>query len=109
MSTLPQRLTEALSGYSGREVVIGRRPIPARVIRAVDHGVAVEHGRGIVMAARVRAVEHVAEEAMHATGRISQSETFWTRHCPHGAARFQAIADLAAMSLADIVAETGRE
>jgi hypothetical protein len=61
------------------------------------------------MAARARALEHVAEEALHAAGRLSQSEAFWTRNCPHGAARFQAIADLAAMGLADIVAETGRE
>jgi hypothetical protein len=106
---LPQRLSEVLGGSASREVAIGRRPVPARVVRAVDHGVAVEHGRGIVMAARARALEHVAEEATHATGRLSQSEAFWTQHCPHGAARFQAIADLAAMGLADIVAEMGRE
>lgn len=109
MPNLPQRLSDVLGGSAGREVAIGRRPVPARVVRAVDHGVAVEHGRGIVMAARARALEHVAEEAMHAAGRISQSEAFWTRHAPQGAARFQAIADLAAMGLADIVAEMGRE
>jgi hypothetical protein len=85
------------------------RPIPARVLRAVDHGVAVEHGRGIVIAARVRAMEHVADEALHAAGHLSQSEAFWTRQAPHGAARYQAIADLAAMALADIVAEMGRQ
>lgn len=88
---------------------LDRRPVPVRVVRAVDHGVAVEHARAIITAARVRAVEHVADEALHAAGRLSQSEAFWTRHAPHGAARYQAIADLAAMALADIVAETGRE
>lgn len=81
---------------------------PARVERAVRQGVAVEHGRGIVVAARVRAVEHVANEALHATGRLSQSEGFWMQHAPRGAGRYQVIADLAAMALADIVAETGR-
>jgi hypothetical protein len=82
--------------------------VPARIVRAVDHGVAVEHGRGIVMAARARALEHVADEALQAAGRLSQSEAFWTRHAPQGAVRFQAIADLAAMALADIVADAGR-
>lgn len=109
MSKLPQRISEVFGGYWGRDVVIGRRSLPARVVRAVDHGVAVERGRGIVMMARARALKYVADEAVHAAGRISQSEVFWSQHCPHGAARLQAIADLAAMSLADIVAETGRQ
>jgi hypothetical protein len=108
--TLPQRLTDLLGGgYTGREVAIGRRQPPARVARAVDYASAVEHGRGIVRAAQVRALEYVAEEALQATGRLSQSEVFWTRHCPHGAARFQAIADLAAMGMANIVSDMGRE
>ena len=110
MPNLPQRLSEVLGGgYAGREVAIGRRPVPARVVRAVDHGVAVEHGRGIVRAAEVRALEYVAEEAIQATGRLSRSEALWTRHCPHGAARFQAIADLAAMGMANILSDMGRE
>jgi hypothetical protein len=109
MPNLPQRLSDVLGGSTGREVVIGRRQPPARVVRAVDHGVAVEHGRGIVRAAQVRALEYVTEEAIQATGRLSQSEAFWTQHCPHGAARFQTIADLAAMGLANIVSDMERE
>ncbi|GLZ40930.1 hypothetical protein [Actinokineospora sp. NBRC 105648] len=108
MSSLPERLSGALSKY-GYQDELGYRPVPARVVRAVNYGVAVEHGRAIVQAARARAVEHVAEEAMQAAGRLSQSEAFWMRHAPQGAGRFQAIADLAAMALADIVSEAGRD
>ena len=109
MSNLPRRLSDAVNDLAGREVSIGRRSVPAHVRRAVNHAVAVEHGRGIVKAAQVRAVEYVAEEALHATGRLARTEAFYARHVPHAAARLQAIADLAAMNLADIVAETGRD
>jgi hypothetical protein len=108
---LPRRLSDATSGFSGREVfeVLGRRPVPAHVERAVNRGVAVEHGRGIVRAAQARAVEYVAEEALQAVGRLARTEAVYARHVPHAAARLQAIADIAAMNLADIVAETGQD
>jgi hypothetical protein len=109
MPNLPHRLSDAMDVLSGREVSIGRRPMPSRVQRAVHEAVAVEYGRGSVQAARVRALEQVADEAMQATGRLSQLEAFWTQHAPHGAGRYQAIADVAAMAMANIVAETGRE
>lgn len=69
MSNLPRRLSDAVGDLAGREVSIGRRPVPARVERAVHQGVAIERGRGIVQAARVRSVEYVANEAMHAIGQ----------------------------------------
>lgn len=106
MAYLPRRLSDA-TGFSGRE--LGRRPVPFHVERAVNRGVAVEHGRGIVRAAQARAVEYVAEEALHAVGRLARTEAVYARHVPHAAARLQAIADIAAMNLADIVAETGRD
>jgi hypothetical protein len=87
---------------------MGRRAVSAKVERAVNHAVAVEHGKGIVQAARVRALDYVAEEAMHVTGRLAGLEAFYGRQAPHAAARLQAIADLAAMNCAEIVAETGR-
>jgi hypothetical protein len=106
-------VASSLSRFSdasgGRRDGLGRRWVPARVERAVTNGVAVEHGRGIVRAAQVRAVEYVAEEALQAVGRLARTEAFHARYVPHAAARLQAIADLAAMNLADIVAETGRE
>ena len=108
MAYLPRRLSDASSGFSGREVS-GRHPVSGDVKRAVNRGVAVEHGRGIVRAAQVRAVEYVAEEALQAVGRLSRTEAFYARQVPHATARLQAITDLAAMNLADIVAETGRD
>jgi hypothetical protein len=108
MAYLPRRLGDAVDGLSGRDG-LGRPRVPARVVRAVNRGVAIEHGRGIVRAAQVRAVEYVAEEALQAVGRLSRTEAIYARQVPHAAARLQAIADLAAMNVADIVAETGRD
>jgi hypothetical protein len=105
---LPSRFSDASSGFSGRDA-LGRRPVPARVERAVNRGVAVVRGRGMVRAEQVRATEYVAEEALQAVGRLSRTEAFLARQVPHATARLQAIADLAAMNLADIVAETGRD
>lgn len=102
MAYLPRRLSDTSNIFSGRDA-LGRRPVPACVERAVNRGVAVEHGRGIVRAAQVRAVEHVAEEALQAVGRLARTEAIYARHVPHAAARLQAIVDLAAMNLADIV------
>lgn len=104
---VPSRLNDALGGFS-RPDVLGRYRVPVRVERAVNRGVATEHGRGLVRAAQVRAVEYVAEEALQAMGRLSRTEAFHARYVPHAAARLQVIADIAAMNVADIVAETGR-
>lgn len=108
MASSLSRFSDASSGFPRRDA-LSRRPVPRRVEKAVNHGMAVELGRGDVRAAQVRAMEYVAEEALHAMGRLSRTEAFHTRYVPHAAARLQAIADLAAMSLADIVAETGRD
>jgi hypothetical protein len=102
---VPSRLDDALS----RRDVLGRRWVPARVERAVNRGVATEHARALVRTAQVRAVEYVAEEALQAVGHLSRMEAIYARHVPHALGRLQAIADLAAMNLADIVAETGRD
>ena len=108
MPNYPIRFAGSLDAATARDVRL-RGVAPARVVRAVEHGQAVEHGRGLVQAARIRAMERVAEEALHATGRISQTEMFWVRHAPHAAGRVAAIADLAAMALADVVSELGRD
>jgi hypothetical protein len=108
MPNLPNRLSDAVEALSGREVSIGRRPAPPRVQRAVHQAVAVEHGRGIVQAARVRAVEYVANEAMQAVAGLTELETLYLQRAPLGEARYRAIADTAACALANIVAETGR-
>jgi hypothetical protein len=107
MSNLPTHLSSALDPFTTR-ASLSRQQVPTRIERAIRHETAVEHGRGIVQAARVRAVEHVAHEALSATSHLSQLEALYTRQAPHAAGRLQAIADMAALSMADIVAETGR-
>lgn len=110
MPLLPEPLSEALDALAGRPPAgLGRRPVPARVRRAVDQGVAIEHGRAVVMAARVRALGHVAHEAMQEVGQLSQLEQHWRLYVPHAAGRLQAIADIAALQAAEIVSDMGRD
>lgn len=109
MSNLPRRLGDAVDNIAGREASIGRRSVPARIERAVERSVAVEHGRAIVQAARVRGLEYVAHEALRGTGQLAQEEAFWMQHVPaHARWRLQAIADGAAIRAADLVDEMGR-
>ncbi len=109
MSIIPRRLTEATHA---EDLIVrrvhGRHRAPARVERAVDTAVAVEHGRGLVQAARVRALEYVSTEAMLAIGNLTELETLYLRRSPLGEARYRAIADTAAVAFATIVADTGR-
>ncbi|WP_073844894.1 hypothetical protein [Amycolatopsis sp. CB00013] len=106
MTSLPSRLTGALSPLSSRE--LRPRPVPARIERAVHESVALEHGNGIIQAAKVRAVELVANEGMQAVAGLSQLEALHLQRCPLGEARYRTIADTAAVAIASIVAETGR-
>lgn len=110
MSTLPQRLAEALqpSDAAIEQRVQHSFRAPARIERAVREGVAVEHGRGLVQAARVRALEYVSTEAMQAVAGLTELETMYLRRTPLGENRYRAIADTAAVALATIVADTGR-
>jgi hypothetical protein len=98
----------ALSHRLGRDG-LSRPRMSARVARAVNNGMAIEKARGDVRAAQVRAVEYVAQQALQAVGHLSRTEAIYARHVPHAAARLQAIADIAAMNLAEIVAETGQD
>lgn len=102
---LPYRLGGAVDGRDG----LSRPRVPARVVRAVKEGIAIEEGRGAVRAAQVRAMQYVAQQALQAVGHLSRTEAIYARHVPHAAARLQAIADIAAMNLAEITAETGQD
>lgn len=109
--SLPRRLADALSSTPDDTLtahVTGYLRPPARVERAVREGVAVEHGRGIVQAARTRAVGYVANEAMQTVADLSELEALYLRRTPLGENRYRMIADTAAVSLANIVADTGR-
>jgi hypothetical protein len=108
MANLPSRLSDAVGGLTGREGSLGRSSVPARIQRAVNEAVAVEHGRGIVQAARVRAVEYVAHESLQAAARLTQMEAVYLQQSPLGEARYRVIADTACGTFANIIAETGR-
>lgn len=110
MSPLPRRLAEAVRPPDQliEQRVQGRYRAPARIERAVLEGVAVEHGRGLVQAARVRALEYVSTEAMQAVAGLTELETMYLRRTPLGEGRYRAIADTAAVAFANIVADTGR-
>ena len=109
---LPQRLAETLNPTGSNGVALQRVTnhyrAPARIERAVREGVAVEHGRGLVQAARVRALEYVSTESMQAVAGLTELETLYLRRSPLGEGRYRAIADTAAIALANIVADTGR-
>ncbi|OLT23164.1 hypothetical protein BJF78_07365 [Pseudonocardia sp. CNS-139] len=111
MPRLPRRLSDALSPEPDdttlERITSSIRP-PARIERATHAAVAVEHGRGLVAAARARALEYVATEAMQAVAGLTELETLYLRRTPLGEARYRAIADTASVCLAQIVAETGR-
>ena len=109
MAALPRRVSDALNDISGREISIGRRRVPGRVERAAHQGAGIEYARGIVQFARIHAMESVARDALKATGRLSREEAFLARQSPHAIGRLQAIVDLAAVSMADMVAEMGRD
>ena len=108
MSNLARHRGDAFS-IAAREVSIGRRPVPARIEQAVDNAVAVEHGRGIVRAARVRALEYVANEALQATAGLTELEMLYVQRAPLGESRYKAIVDTAAVVMANFVAEAGRD
>lgn len=108
MPNLPHKRNNA-DLLSLRDSTVSRRPVPTRVRKATDLGVAIEHGRAIVQAARVRGLERVAQEAMSATGALAREEAFWMNAAPHAAGRMQAIADMAAIAMAEIVSDLGRE
>ncbi|NMN98459.1 hypothetical protein [Antrihabitans stalactiti] len=109
-TNLPNRLRDAVGVRPiGRTLAVGRQTVPARIHRAVNEGVAIEHGRGMVQAARVRALEYVANEAMQSVAGLTELEALYISRCPLGEGRYRAIADTAAVMMANIVADTGRE
>lgn len=108
MSQLSRRTSDALDQVGYRDLGATRRRPPAHVQRAVQEAVAVEHGRGLVQAARVRALEYVAHEAMQAVAGLSELEALYIQRTPLGEQRYRAIADTAACAVANIVAEAGR-
>jgi hypothetical protein len=103
MPNVPTRRTsgDSLDHLSGRA-------LPARVERAVRDEVSLVRGRAIVQAARTQAVDYVGQAALRAAEDLTAMETLAADRNPLGEARYKAIVDVAAASLARIVAETGQ-
>jgi hypothetical protein len=62
-----------------------------------------------VEAGRVRSVAYVGKQALHATAMLTEVEQQLGRLVPEAAGRLQAIADITALGLAEIVAETNHQ
>jgi len=97
-----------LGSTGGLDRVHGRGNVTPRIQRAVEQAVALEHGRAIIQAARVRGVDYVGTEAMQTVAGITDLETLYLQRSPLGEGRFKLIADTVTCAVAGIVAETGR-
>ena len=91
--------------HSGGAVGVARVPVPRRTAREVARAVHQEHGRGIVAAARVNAVAHVARTALINAGLLSREEEQLIQLAPLGEPRYKAIIDAYVIVAAGIVGE----
>ena len=98
MHDVVPRFTNSLDP-TRRGRIYGR--VPRDVARAVER----EHGRGMVVAARVNAAAHVARTALINTGLLSHEEEQLIQLAPLGEARYKAIVDAYAIWAAGIVGE----
>ncbi len=62
-----------------------------------------------LQAARVAAIGHVGKRAMHELTLVSQLEHGLSRLAPAASDRLQALADLTAISMAEVVSQTGQQ
>ena len=76
-----------------------------RAAREIRPAIEREHGRGLVIAARLNAGAHAARAALMNTGMLSKDEELLLQFAPLGDARFKAIVDAFAIYAAG---EVGR-
>ena len=98
MHDVVPRLGDSLDALK-RERGYGR--VPREVAKAVTR----EHGRGLVLAARLDAGAHVARSALLNTAMLTKDEENFLQFAPLGEARYKAIADAYAIYAAG---EVGR-
>jgi hypothetical protein len=86
---------------------IGRAsvPVPRRLAREVARAVHQQHGRGVVMAARVNAGAHVARTALINVALLSREEEQLISLAPLGEYRYKAIVDAYAIFAAGVLGE----
>lgn len=87
----------------------------ARTVRAVsrlshetDLAVAISQAKAEVEAAKVAGLAAVAGKAMQDVALLSQMEQSLAQAVPHASGRLATVADLAALSIADVVATAAR-
>jgi hypothetical protein len=87
----------------------------ARTVRAVsrlshdtDLSVAISQAKAEVEAAKVAGVAAVAGKAMQDVALLSQIEQSLAQAVPHASGRLATVADLAALSIAEVVATAAR-
>jgi hypothetical protein len=102
-------MSKSVARFTGNSLDrVSGRNLPARIERAVENEVALVHGRAIVAAANVRAVDYVTTDALQAVEGLSRLEELALQRTPIGDARYKAIVDVATGALVRIVDETGR-
>lgn len=89
MSDLIPRMGDAIDAIrSGKSDRTSRR-IRRESLPTIER----EHGRGLVIAARLNAGAHAARAALMNTGMLSKDEELLLQFAPLGDARFKAIVD----------------
>jgi len=100
MSNIQPYRPQSTIGRSGRAL--------ARLSTDTSIAVAVTEARAEVEAAKVDGIAAVGAKALHDVAMLSQIEQSLAQIVPHASGRLATIADLTALSLADVVANAGR-
>ena len=79
-----------------------------RLGHSTDLAIASVESKAQIEAAKVHAVSYVGSQAMHAVAMVSQLEYQLGQTCPMAVTRLQGIADITALSVAEVVAGSVR-
>ena len=104
-------LIAARSGLSGLSQTREERSF-SRQLANIDRGRAVGiaqlEAKAQVEAARIHAVGYIGQQALQAVAMVSQMEGQLGMICPMAVSRLQGIADITALSVAQVVSEAHR-
>jgi hypothetical protein len=96
----------ALDRITGRAMTTGvnRAAVPIR--KATEDAVGGEFGRGQVLLARTRIVKEVTGDAINVAGYLSWQASSWATQQPGSIPAMQALLNISAMALCEIVDDT---
>jgi hypothetical protein len=100
MSNIQQYRMQSAVGRSSRALV--------RLSTDTSIAVAMAEARAEVEAAKVDGIAAVGAKALQDVALLSQIEQSLAQVVPHASGRLATVADLAALSMADVVASAGR-